>query len=149
MHTAEIQGQPAELNTLGRFGTSFYILAAIFFTARAGLLRPDLSFWTGLKKRARRLLIPYVLWCAIYAAFYFCNHVAARPSDFGNHPLLGAIFWNSATSMVFAICVSRGDAGDTVDSSLTQASQLGARWRRSDCNPCQLRLRLRLGLRRA
>lgn len=73
VHTAEIQGQPPEINTLGRFGTSFYILAAIFFTARATLLRPDQSFWVALKKRSQRLLVPYLLWCAIYAVFYFCT----------------------------------------------------------------------------
>lgn len=73
VHTAEIQGQPAALNTLGRFGTSFYILAAIFFTARAFLARPEASPWLAMKKRAKRLLLPYLIWCAIYAAFYFCT----------------------------------------------------------------------------
>lgn len=73
VHTAEIQGQPAALNTLGRFGTSFYILAAIFFTARAFLARPEASPWFAMQKRAKRLLLPYLIWCAIYAAFYFCT----------------------------------------------------------------------------
>lgn len=71
VHTAEIQGQSAQWNTLGRFGTSFYILAAIFFTARAVVSRPGMSQWRALGKRARRLLVPYVIWCTIYAAFYF------------------------------------------------------------------------------
>ena len=71
VHTAEIQGQDARLNTLGRFGTSFYILAAVFLAARSHFHRSDTSTWYVAKRRARRLLIPYVLWCAIYAAFYF------------------------------------------------------------------------------
>lgn len=71
VHTAEIQGQDPALCTLGRFGTSFYILAAIFFAARSHITRPKTTTLQVARARARRLLIPYVLWCAIYAAFYF------------------------------------------------------------------------------
>lgn len=71
VHTAEIQGQPAALNTLGRFGTSFYILAAVFFVARSHMRHPEARSRDILKRRAGRLLRPYLLWCAVYAAFYF------------------------------------------------------------------------------
>lgn len=73
VHTAEIQGQDPSLTTLGRFGTSFYILAAIFFSARSHITRPGTSTWEIARRRGRRLLIPYLLWCAIYAAFYFAT----------------------------------------------------------------------------
>lgn len=71
VHTSEIQGQDPAISTLGRFGTSFYILAAIFFAARSHITRPSTSTWDVARGRARRLLVPYVLWCAIYAVFYF------------------------------------------------------------------------------
>lgn len=73
VHTAEIQGQDPSLNTLGRFGTSFYILAAVFFAARSHINRPDTRTMDVVRRRAKRLLIPYLLWCAIYAAFYFAT----------------------------------------------------------------------------
>lgn len=71
VHTSEIQGQDPSLTTLGRFGTSFYILAAIFFSARSHITRPGTSTWDVARRRAKRLLVPYLLWCAIYAVFYF------------------------------------------------------------------------------
>ena len=71
VHVAEIQGQPAELNTLGRFGTSFYTLAALFLSSRAYFLGRDVRPWDIIRRRAKRLLVPYVIWCALYAAFYF------------------------------------------------------------------------------
>jgi fucose 4-O-acetylase-like acetyltransferase len=71
VHTAEIQGQADALSTLGRFGTSFYILAAVFFAARSHLYRRETKTKDVLRSRAKRLLIPYFLWCVIYAAFYF------------------------------------------------------------------------------
>ncbi len=73
VHTAEIQGQDPSLNTLGRFGTSFYILAAVFFSARSHINRPETRAADVIRRRARRLLVPYALWCAIYAAFYFAT----------------------------------------------------------------------------
>lgn len=73
VHTAEVQGQDPSLTTLGRFGTSFYILAAIFFSARSHITRPGTSTWEIARRRGRRLLIPYVIWCAIYATFYFAT----------------------------------------------------------------------------
>lgn len=71
VHVAEIQGQDPRLNTLGRFGTSFYILAAVFLAARGHLHRSDTRSRDVIARRARRLLVPYALWCAIYGAFYF------------------------------------------------------------------------------
>jgi len=82
VHTAEIQGQDARLNTLGRFGTSFYILAAVFLAARSHLHRPETRSWDVALRRARRLLIPYVLWCLIYAIFYFSTmYPQGHPAD--------------------------------------------------------------------
>ena len=71
VHTAEEQGQAASLSTLGRFGTSFYVIAAVFLAARSHLYRPQTRTMDVARKRAKRLLVPYALWCAIYAAFYF------------------------------------------------------------------------------
>ncbi len=71
VHVAEIQGQPPELNTLGRFGTSFYTLAALFLSSRAFFLGRPASAGEIIKRRAKRLLVPYVIWCGLYAAFYF------------------------------------------------------------------------------
>lgn len=73
VHTAEIQGQDPAIVTIGRFGTSFYILAAVFFAARSHIKRPQTRTVDVARSRARRLLVPYVLWCGIYAVFYFCT----------------------------------------------------------------------------
>lgn len=70
VHVAEIQKQQPKFNTLGRFGTSFYILAAIFLAARGHIDRPDTRTIDVAGRRARRLLVPYLLWSAIYAVFY-------------------------------------------------------------------------------
>jgi len=71
VHTLEIQGQDPAINTLGRFGTSFYALAAVFLAARSLLNRATTQPLDVIRRRAKRLLIPFALWCAIYAAFYF------------------------------------------------------------------------------
>ena len=71
VHVAEIQGQPAALCTLGRFGTSFYTLAALFLSSRAFFLRKCPDALGIVKRRATRLLVPYLLWCVLYACFYF------------------------------------------------------------------------------
>lgn len=73
VHVAEVQKQPPMYNTLGRFGTSFYILAAIFLASRSHLYRPETRTVDVAKRRAQRLLIPYLLWSALYAIFYICT----------------------------------------------------------------------------
>lgn len=75
VHTSEIQGQDASVSTLGRFGTSFYVLAAIFLSARGHLRRPETKTLDVVKKRAQRLLVPFLVWCAIYATFYLSTMV--------------------------------------------------------------------------
>lgn len=71
VHVGEIQGQDPRLSTLGRFGTSFYIFAAIFLAVRSHFHRPETRTIDVARRRAKRLLLPFVLWSAIYAAFYF------------------------------------------------------------------------------
>jgi len=71
VHVAEIQRQPENLSTLGRFGTSFYTLAALFLSSRAYFLGSTIAPSEVVRRRAKRLLVPYVIWCALYAVFYF------------------------------------------------------------------------------
>jgi hypothetical protein len=70
VHVSEVQGLSARAAALGRFGTSFYIVAAVFMTALPFFGRARRSAREIVSLRARRLLIPFVLWSAIYAAFY-------------------------------------------------------------------------------
>ena len=76
-HVAEMQDQTAAVAALGRFGTSFYVAAAVFFAARTATKRHPPSFGVALRQRVRRLLVPFLLWSAIYAAFYY---IVTRPS---------------------------------------------------------------------
>ncbi len=71
VHTSEIQGIPAQWSALGRFGTSFYIVSAVLMSARPLFLGRVTDGPTVLRKRAKRLLIPFLLWSVVYAAFYF------------------------------------------------------------------------------
>lgn len=69
-HVVEVQGHGGAWAALGRFGTSFYILAAVFLSTQSTLKRPNEPFLLASRKRAKRLLIPFALWSAIYAAYY-------------------------------------------------------------------------------
>lgn len=69
-HVAEAHGQPASWGILGRFGTSFYILAAALFTVRSAMFSPKRHFSVELAKKSKRLLLPFVVWSAIYFAYY-------------------------------------------------------------------------------
>jgi len=71
VHVAEIQRQPENLSTLGRFGTSFYTLAALFLSSRAYFLGSKIAPSEIVRRRAKRLLVPYLIWSALYAVFYF------------------------------------------------------------------------------
>jgi hypothetical protein len=76
-HVAEMQDQAPAVAALGRFGTSFYVAAAVFFAARTATKRHPPSFSAALRQRVRRLLVPFALWSAIYAVFYY---IVTRPS---------------------------------------------------------------------
>lgn len=70
VHVAEAQGLSPRAAALGRFGTSFYIVAAVFMSALPSMKTPSRPPREVIRLRARRLLVPFVLWSAIYAAFY-------------------------------------------------------------------------------
>jgi len=76
-HVAEMQGHSPAWAALGRFGTSFYVAAAVFFAARTATKPEPPPFRRALEVRLKRLLVPFVLWSAIYAVFYY---IVTRPS---------------------------------------------------------------------
>lgn len=76
-HVAEMQGQTPAWAALGRFGTSFYVAAAVFFAARTATKPSPPTPRRALDQRVRRLLVPFALWSAIYAVFYY---LLTRPS---------------------------------------------------------------------
>lgn len=76
-HVAEMQGHPPAWAALGRFGTSFYVAAAVFFAARTATKHGAPPFRRALEVRVKRLLLPFVLWSLIYAVFYY---IVTRPS---------------------------------------------------------------------
>ena len=64
IHTT--QSSLSRLHVLGRFGTSFFILAAIFFIFHPLGSSPRLSYGAYARKRFRRLYIPFAAWSLIY-----------------------------------------------------------------------------------
>ena len=56
----------SSLHILGRFGTSFFVLAAIFFLFHPLGSSPRPSYGTYAWKRFRRLYIPFAAWSFIY-----------------------------------------------------------------------------------
>lgn len=70
VHTSEIQGVDANWAALGRFGTSFYIVSAVLMSARPFFFGRQPARLGVLLRRGQRLLVPYLLWCALYGAFY-------------------------------------------------------------------------------
>lgn len=70
VHVSEVQGLSPRASALGRFGTSFYIVAAVFMTALPFFRQPLRPPAEVVAVRARRLLVPFVLWSLIYGAFY-------------------------------------------------------------------------------
>lgn len=117
VHVSEIQGVAAKWTALGRFGTSFYIMAAVFFAARSRLRHPDASTADLAKKRARRLLLPYVLWCAVYATFYLSTMIPQGYSAadvalywgpaFGTAPHLWFLPFAFCAGVLTSFCVAR------------------------------------------
>ncbi len=69
-HVLEVQGHESPVTALGRFGTSFYVIACVFLSTRSAVKHPERSWLSGCAQRAQRLLVPFLLWSAIYAAFY-------------------------------------------------------------------------------
>lgn len=69
-HVAEAQGLQPGWGALGRFGTSFYIIAAAVFLVRSAARPARRRWWEDTKRRAQRLLTPYLVWCAIYGILY-------------------------------------------------------------------------------
>lgn len=69
-HVAEGQGQTSEAATMGRFGTSFYVIAAALFVVQSAIRMPHRGFRDELTRKAKRLLWPFVLWSMIYGAYY-------------------------------------------------------------------------------
>lgn len=69
-HVVEVEGHSTTTAALGRFGTSFYIVAALLFAFRSALARPDLAGLATVTVRARRLLKPYLIWCVVYGLLY-------------------------------------------------------------------------------
>lgn len=66
-HSVEMLGGSPSTAALGRFGTSFYVIAAIYFSVKTALGKGRTDWFS---KRAKRLLTPYLSWCVIYALFY-------------------------------------------------------------------------------
>lgn len=69
-HVAEANGLPLSAGAWGRFGTSFYVIAAALFIVRSAHGRVEHRLADDVKKRAQRLLIPFATWSAIYATYY-------------------------------------------------------------------------------
>jgi peptidoglycan/LPS O-acetylase OafA/YrhL len=61
-------GRPAA--TLGRFGTSYYIAAAVFIALLAARRSRQRTGWAVVTRRARRLLVPFLAWSVVYGVFY-------------------------------------------------------------------------------
>ena len=70
VHVAESQGLSYGPTSLGRFGTSFYVLVAAFFAVRAVVRAPGQRLSSELLKRTHRLLKPFVTWSLVYALLY-------------------------------------------------------------------------------
>ncbi|HSC88799.1 MAG TPA: acyltransferase [Polyangiaceae bacterium] len=70
VHVVEMQGHPQTTAAWGRFGTSFYIAALALFAVRGSLADPRRTPTDELERGAKRLLLPFLGWCAIYSVFY-------------------------------------------------------------------------------
>jgi len=69
-HVSEGQALGDAWASLGRFGTSFYVIvAAIFVVQSAGRETPR-SFIKEAAQRSKRLLLPFLVWSLIYSGFY-------------------------------------------------------------------------------
>ena len=75
-HVCDAHGLDAPIATLGRFGTSYYILAAALFTVRSQQRAAPRKFSDDAIQKARRLLVPFVVWSAIYFVYYYVDSLA-------------------------------------------------------------------------
>jgi len=73
VHVSEAQGLSARTSALGRFGTSFYIVAAVLMSALPFFKQRTRRSADVIRTRARRLLVPFLLWSLIYALFYLAT----------------------------------------------------------------------------
>ncbi len=64
IHTA--QSSLSRFHVLGRFGTAFFVLAAVFFLFHRLSSSPPPPYGTYALKRFRRLYIPFLAWSLIY-----------------------------------------------------------------------------------
>jgi fucose 4-O-acetylase-like acetyltransferase len=70
VHVAEYQGHKATATAFGRFGTAYYTAAAILI-ALYGADRKGARFGgPAVTRRARRLLLPFVVWSLVYAVLH-------------------------------------------------------------------------------
>ncbi len=70
-HVCDAHGIDASMGTLGRFGTSYYILAAALFTVRGYQRSAVRQFSVEAGRRARRLMLPFLIWSSIYFIYYY------------------------------------------------------------------------------
>lgn len=70
VHLVEAQGHSAGIAALGRFGTSFYIVALVLFATRSALHHPERLAGEDLRFRALRLLRPFVVWSLIFGLYH-------------------------------------------------------------------------------
>ncbi len=70
VHVAESHGQNFAWTSLGRFGTSYYVIVAALFAVRAVVRAPEQKFSADLRRRTQRLLWPFFIWSAVYGAYY-------------------------------------------------------------------------------
>lgn len=70
-HVCDAHDLNIRVGTLGRFGTSYYILAAALFTVRGYQRASNRNFIEEASRKAKRLLLPFVVWSAVYFAYYF------------------------------------------------------------------------------
>src|SRR6266480_3487909 len=64
IHTT--QSSLSRFNVLGRFGTSFFVLAAVFFLFHRLSSTPPPTYGAYALKRFRRLYFPFLAWSLIY-----------------------------------------------------------------------------------
>ncbi len=72
-HVCDAQGLGAPVGTLGRFGTSYYILAAALFVVRGYPRSAGRKFSVEAGRRAKRLLLPFLIWSGLYFVYYYAG----------------------------------------------------------------------------
>lgn len=70
VHVVEVQGHTPSVAAVGRFGTSFYLAIVVLLAIRDAEAPAQGSWSDRLRRRARRLLGPFVGWSLAYGVFY-------------------------------------------------------------------------------